>query len=467
MKANLKLYLVAALLLGNSSSTWSQSTTSYLDTSFDPGSGAGGGIVETVLPQPDGKVLVCGNFTSFNGAPQGYIARLNSDGSIDTSFHAAPGYWVRHMALQADGKIIIGGWFTNVQGVPRNRIARLNADGSLDTSFNPGTGAEVKIVQGDPNDPFVFAVAVQPDGKILVGGNFVNYNGVPSSGLVRLNPDGSQDTSFNVGAGANSWVRSLLVLPNGQIMVTGWFTNFNNHPFNRMVRLNPDGSYDTSFYADFGDKTAVYTVALQANGNMVIGGHFYQVNSTPRISLAGVEPNGTADPAFDPGSGADGFVECARVQPDGRIVIGGYFNNLDGTVRHRVARVNPDGSVDSSLSADIDNFVWTVALQSDGKVLICGGFTTVDGYSRVGVARLLSGGRGMIVPRLLDPYWDHKQFVVPIQTTSGHQYVLQFKESPSATWNSLPPVAGDDTVKPLIDPGASSSSCRLYRVMIN
>src|SRR5437764_9736465 len=110
----------------------SVSFATLVDTTFNPGSGAGGGLVEQALPVADGRILICGNFTSFNGANRGYVARLNSDGSVDQSFLAQPGYWVRNMALQADGKIVIGGYFTTVQGVPRNLVARLNSDGSLD-----------------------------------------------------------------------------------------------------------------------------------------------------------------------------------------------------------------------------------------------------------------------------------------------------------------------------------------------
>src|SRR3954471_10254970 len=96
---------------------------SLVDKSFNPGSGANG-FVETVLEQPDGKILICGNFTQFNGVPMGYMGRLNPDGSVDTSFSGHPGYWVRTMALQPDGKVVIGGWFNNVDGQPRNTIAR-------------------------------------------------------------------------------------------------------------------------------------------------------------------------------------------------------------------------------------------------------------------------------------------------------------------------------------------------------
>src|SRR5947209_19180074 len=84
---------------------------SLVDKSFNPGSGANG-FVETVLEQPDGKILICGNFTQFNGVPMGYIGRLNPDGSIDPSFSGHAGYWVRTMALQPDGKVVIGGWFS-------------------------------------------------------------------------------------------------------------------------------------------------------------------------------------------------------------------------------------------------------------------------------------------------------------------------------------------------------------------
>src|SRR5262249_7370824 len=108
-----------------------------VDPSFDPGTGAND-LVESVEAQPDGKVLICGIFTQFDGMARNYIARLNANGSVDTSFVATPSYWVRYMALQPNGKIVIGGFFTSVGGMPRNRVARLNSDGTLDTTFDPG-----------------------------------------------------------------------------------------------------------------------------------------------------------------------------------------------------------------------------------------------------------------------------------------------------------------------------------------
>src|SRR5881394_3924530 len=96
-------------------------SASLVDGAFNIGTGANG-IVEQVLQQPDGKILICGNFTTFNGQPKLYMARLNNDGSVDTSFTAGPGYWTRHMALQSDGKIVIGGYFTTIEGQKWNRI---------------------------------------------------------------------------------------------------------------------------------------------------------------------------------------------------------------------------------------------------------------------------------------------------------------------------------------------------------
>jgi uncharacterized delta-60 repeat protein len=218
----------------------------FIDTTFDPGTGVNG-FVECAVVQPDGKILIAGNFTSFNGVPRSYMARLNSNGSLDTTFVASPNYWVRFMALQPDGKIVIGGFFTSVDGLPRSRIARINSDGSVDASFNPGAGCEGRMVPADPTDPFLFAIGLQADGKIVIGGNFTNYNKAPRMGVARLNTDGSLDTNFNVGSGVDSWVRSILVMPNQQILLSGWFENYNSRGHDRMVRLNSDGSSDESF----------------------------------------------------------------------------------------------------------------------------------------------------------------------------------------------------------------------------
>ena len=361
-----------------------------LDTSFDIGTGASG-LVEQVLPLPDGRMLICGNFTSFNGKDRPYIARLNNNGSVDESFWGHPSYWVRNMTLQADGKIVIGGYFKGVGGVPRALVARLNADGSLDASFDPGLGATDLIAAGiDGNvDPFVFWVAVQSDGKILITGNFRNYNGESSVGIARINPDGTRDRSFNVGAGLNSWGRHLLVQSNGQILVSGWFTSYNNQSFNRLVRLNTDGFSDTSFNPFFGDKTAIYSTAPVANNQIIAAGHSLNDQGLFRREFARLNADGSFDPTFV-GSSND-KTESIAVQPDGKIIIGGNFSVVDGTPRTSLARLKSDGTLDDTLQAAIDNYVWTVALQGDGKLLISGGFFTVDGVSRNGVARLITG----------------------------------------------------------------------------
>ena len=133
------------------------------DTGFNPGSG-GNDWVEAVALQPDGKVLIGGSFTSFNGTPRNRIARLNANGSLDTTFNPGSGVdnTVNRIAVQSDGKVLLVGAFTTVNGVSRNRIARLNADGSLDTSFNPGTGANGFVMRSSRDQDDIVALLCEP-----------------------------------------------------------------------------------------------------------------------------------------------------------------------------------------------------------------------------------------------------------------------------------------------------------------
>ena len=153
---------------------------------------------------------------------------LNADGSLDTSFDPGTGVeelvvhpQVHAVALHADGRIVIGGFFKNVNGVPRDGIAQLDADGSVDLTFNPGTGLQTYVA---------LAVAALTNGQVLVGGIFDKVNGVPRKSLARLNADGSVDASFSVpnggigGSNALERVYALAVQPDGRVIIGGDFT---------------------------------------------------------------------------------------------------------------------------------------------------------------------------------------------------------------------------------------------------
>jgi uncharacterized delta-60 repeat protein len=359
-----------------------------LDSNFATGVGAAYQIY-TIALQGDGKILIGGFLVSYNGVSSGGIARLNSDGSLDTSF-AAVGAGadadVCSIALQDDGKILIGGYFHNYNGIGRGSVARLNSDGSLDTSFlATGEGAEYPV----------YSVAVQSNGKILIGGQFATYNGTSRGRIARLNSDGSLDTSFlATGVGADQTVYAIALQGDGKILIAGYFTAYNGVSRGYVARLNGDGSLDTSFLStDVGaDRGPILSIAEQGDGKVLIGGGFYYFNGIRRNMVARLNSDGTLDATFlATGNGADGDVRSVVLQNDGEILIGGGFIDYNGIGRRGIARLNSDGSLDTSFlvtGTGTNGWLYSVAVLSDGKILIGGQFTTYNGTARGNFARI-------------------------------------------------------------------------------
>jgi uncharacterized delta-60 repeat protein len=359
-----------------------------LDTSFDPGTGADNTVLTTAV-QADGKIVIGGDFTSYNGTGRNRIARLNEDGTLDNTFDPGTGangrIWTT--SIQTDGKIIIGGEFTSYNETGINRIARLNTDGTLDTSFNVGTGASLDIN----------TISIQTDGKIIIGGGFAFYNGTSRNHIARLNDDGTLDTSFDPGTGASGGVSGGPVLTtaiqaDGKIIIGGRFLDYNGTAINFLARLNADGTLDTSFDTGTGPGNVVRTISVQTDGKIIIGGDFTSYNGTFNINrIARLNDDGTLDASFNQGgSGPTNVVLTTAIQDDGKIIVGGSFSSFNGTSRSRIARLNDDGSLDSSFDpgTGANASVETTSIQTDGKIIIGGSFTSYNGTARSRIARL-------------------------------------------------------------------------------
>jgi len=212
-----------------------QAQPGSLDSSFDPGTGVDQSVFAIAI-QPDGRIIIAGDFTTMRGTPRKGIARLNSNGTLDTTFSASADTSPNALALQGDGRILIGGAFSTINGQPRAHIACLNTNGALDTNFLTTTDGNV--------DSF----AVQPDGKVLIAGNFNTVNGQPRHHIARLAPNGSLDANFQNGmAGADPYVGCVAYDPSGKVLIGGPFWAVNGVPRVFIARLNVDGSLDSSF----------------------------------------------------------------------------------------------------------------------------------------------------------------------------------------------------------------------------
>jgi uncharacterized delta-60 repeat protein len=357
-----------------------------LDSTFDPGAG----VQDTILPvvtsiavQSDGKVLIVGGFNAFNNTFRPNIARLNADGSLDSTFDPGAGanFQVNSVTVQPNGKVLVGGDFTTVNGTNRGGIARLNTDGSLDESLNPGTGANGSV----------FSVALQSDDKVLIGGFFIAVNGTSRKYVARLNADGSLDGTFDPGSGPRAQVFALAVQPDGKVLVGVDITG-TGVDFDLLTRLNADGSRDATFIPG-GGVLGASSLTLQPDGKVLFAGAYDLGNGTAMQGICRVNSDGSLDGTFTSAGRILG-ANSITVQPDGKVLFGGYFSDVNRTNHGGITRLNADGSLDSSFNTGtgVDYPVRSIALQFDGKVLIGGGFYTVNGTDRPGLARLNSDG---------------------------------------------------------------------------
>lgn len=319
--------------------------------------------------------LVAGN--PFSGTrfelPTTAFNQIQSTGVIDSGFTANTGSgtfdWVHGMALcPATGKIVVGGGFTSFNGSSAAaRLVRLNLNGSLDTSFSVGTGFNNRVN----------AIVTLADGKMIVGGNFTTYRGETVNYLVKLNVDGTRDTSFNTGTGFTSNVLCLKLQHDGKILVGGSFTTFNGVSVVRLARLNTDGTLDTAFNTNIGTGANgdVRAITIRAFGGIIVGGNFTTFNGVTVNRIVALFSGGIRNTAFTTSTGTafDSSVEGLATYGD-NIVAVGNFSNFNGTARSRITMLNENGTLNTSFVPSIGSLTNLLALAVDdyGKILAVG-----------------------------------------------------------------------------------------------
>jgi uncharacterized delta-60 repeat protein len=312
-----------------------------------------------------------------------------ASGSLDTTFDPGTGtdgsVWT--MVEQPDGRIIIVGNFTTYNGISRRRIARLHPDGNLDTGFDPGFGA---------NDS-VYALCLLPSGKIMIGGNFQIFDGMPRVRIARLNPDGSLDGSFDPGEGANGQVMAIALHVDGRLLIAGSFSKINGVDRGMMARIFANGQLDTSFLTGTGFNALINAMLRDEDStNYLVGGSFtdysgFSINRIARVDRS----TGLRDASFTPGTGANNAVWSLARHTDGHFLVGGAFTQYDGAGRRGLMRITGKGVLDTAFATNAQpdsGTVYSMTVQPDSRILVGGSFTVFSGAPRGRIVRLHADG---------------------------------------------------------------------------
>lgn len=374
-----------------------------LDTSFNVGLGPN--YVDQhyrsssmICEQSDGKLIVVGNFTTFNGVSKKNIVRLNLDGTIDTSFNvgsSSNGY-ITCVKIQNDGKILCGGKFSQFNGQAYASMVRLNTNGTIDSSFNIGLGFK-NTINSFTEDGIIKTIDIQNDNKIIVGGKFLKFNNIVKINLVRLNSNGTIDNSFNIGIGGGNNTtdgtnngqiyRTIYDNSSNKIYLTGIINNFNGNPSFNLLRLNNDGTIDTTFnftstigYNGLNSNGYIYDMNLQSNGKILLGGEGINLNNCTGnycSRIIQINQDGTIDDTFDCKLvGAYTTVYSIDSLND-FIIISGQFTSVNFTPIYKgsIVKILQNGLTDLSFNPNLGTDAYAPVITSsinlnDGNILI-------------------------------------------------------------------------------------------------
>jgi uncharacterized delta-60 repeat protein len=291
------------------------------------------------------NIYMGGDYTTYQAPLINYLVKLDNTGAIDTTFNVGigPNNTVTSMVTQSDGKILIAGSaFTTYSGSSSTRIARINTNGTRDATFISGTG-----LNGNALD-----LKIQSDGKIIAAGSFTAYSGSTNSGIVRINTNGTKDTTFNVGLGSTGNINQLALQSDGKIIAIGATTAYSGSSNAGIVRINTDGTKDTTFNMGSGfNTTSVLAIGIQSTGKIIVGGNFSIYSGSTNNYIVRINTDGTKDTTFNIGTGfgANGIV-ALKVLADDSIIAYGSFTTYSGSASPRIIRLNPNGTKDTTFA---------------------------------------------------------------------------------------------------------------------
>lgn len=307
-----------------------------------------------------------------------YTTTFSQDGQLDTSFNTtiSQNISVETIAVQDDGKILFGNFNAGT-----NSLIRLNSDGSIDSSFQLTTSFNGAIN----------AIAIQNDQKIIVGGGWPVF-------LVRLHEDGSIDDTFTPSVDVNGSIQRVEILSNNKILVAGLFSNINNSPIESLAILNPEGSLDISFNVNLPPVTFIWDLDIQEDDKIIIAAQNDETSNQFRIFRRYL-PDGTQDTTFIADDEAtDSYIYDIEAQSDGKIMISGPFNHYNNTTRYSLARLNNDGSLDTSFDSynvphnGTTHTIFGVKQLEDNNYLINGSFSMYNGFDSNSIAKINNDG---------------------------------------------------------------------------
>lgn len=369
-----------------------------LDPTFTASSLYAPGRVYSAVEQPDGKRVVVGGFSRVNGAATGSVVRFNADGTLDAVFQQNIGtpLSVARASLLSNGQILLTSFAGSITagGITQNNLLRLNTDGTGDATLNSGSGAQKAGRIGRLS----YALPL-PNGQMLVVGDFDHFNGVSANGIARLNASGSVDATFYSGQGFSRGPDTIVPLPNGKFLVGGYFSSYNGISCGALVRLNADGSFDSTFKAN-SPNGQIPNIVVQPDGRILIAGYLPLTGSNTSIGLARLQPDGSYDnsftppAAFSPFSVYSFFGSAIELQADGKLLVISQPGVSSGNGVARVARLNPNGTLDASFQVGTgpNNLPESLTLLASGKVLVSGSFTNFSGTTDRTLIQLTSTG---------------------------------------------------------------------------
>lgn len=297
-------------------------------------------------PPPD-YMYVGGGFVTYKQPLYTRVLRTDLSGSVDTTFNmgsTGANNNVLCMVTQSDGKILMGGLFLTYSGSSSPYIVRVNTNGTRDTTFNVGTG-----FTGTPN-----AITMQSDGKFIVVGNMTNYSGSSITRILRINTNGTRDLTYNSGTGLSNTAYSIAIQSDDEIIVGGDFTTYSGSSVNRLVKINTDGTRDLSFSPGTSQNGGIYTLELLSNNSLLVAGAFTSYSGSTANRLVKINSNGSRDNSFVVGTGPSGWgslsVGAISLDKNSKPYIASNFTTYSGSYVGHIAKLNISGSLDTTLN---------------------------------------------------------------------------------------------------------------------